>query len=51
VNPVQRQTNQEEPPPILGTWPRVYLFVVLYLVTLIGLFAWFTHANTPEAIR
>jgi hypothetical protein len=25
--------------------------VALYLATLIGLFAWFTHANTPEAIR
>lgn len=28
----------EEPPPILGTWRRLYTFVVVYLVALILLF-------------
>jgi hypothetical protein len=26
-----------EPPPFLGTWQRVYVFVVVYLVFLIAL--------------
>jgi hypothetical protein len=34
----------EEPPPFLGTWPRVYLAVVVYLVAVISLFAWFGRA-------
>lgn len=34
----------EEPPPFLGTWPRVYAAVVLYLVALIVLFYWFGKA-------
>ncbi|MBL8233480.1 MAG: hypothetical protein JNL98_33595 [Bryobacterales bacterium] len=50
MNPSGRN-RQEEPPPFLGTWPRVYVFVAIYLVALIALFAWFTYANTPEAIR
>lgn len=28
----------EEPPPILGTWSRLYTFVVVYLLALILLF-------------
>jgi hypothetical protein len=36
----------EEPPPILGTWPRLYTAVLLYLVVLICLFAWFGRAWT-----
>ena len=28
----------EEPPPILGTWRRLYTFVAVYLIALILLF-------------
>ena len=37
----------DEPPPFLGTWPRVYAAIVIYLVVLISLFAWFTRAFQP----
>jgi hypothetical protein len=36
----------DEPPPILGTWPRLYTAVLLYLVVLIVLFYWFGQAWT-----
>lgn len=36
----------DEPPPILGTWPRLYTAVLLYLVLLIVLFYWFGQAWT-----
>jgi hypothetical protein len=32
----------EEPPPLFGTWRRVYLAVLLYLGALISLFYLFT---------
>lgn len=35
---------EDEPPPILGTWPRFYAAIVGYLVTLITLFYLFTRA-------
>ena len=34
--------HDDEPPPFLGTWKRVYAAVVLYLSALILLFMWFT---------
>ena len=34
----------DEPPPFLGTWPRLYAAVLLYLVVLIALFYWFGRA-------
>ena len=37
----------DQPPPFLGTWKRVYLFVVLYLFALIALFYWFTRTYAP----
>jgi hypothetical protein len=37
----------DEGPPMLGTWPRVYRFVLLYLAALIVLFYWFTAAYRP----
>jgi hypothetical protein len=37
---VSHQT--EEPPPILGTWPRIYAVVIGWIVILISLFYWFT---------
>ena len=39
-----QKTTREEPPPFLGTWPRVYAAVVIYLVAVISLFAWFGKA-------
>jgi hypothetical protein len=32
----------DEPPPFLGTWPRVYVAVLVCLLLLIAFFAWFT---------
>jgi len=46
----QQKTNPmpeggpDEPPPLLGTWRRVYLAIALYLVTLIALFGVFTRS-------
>jgi hypothetical protein len=37
----------DEPPPVLRTWPRVYVFVLSYLAVLIGLFAIFTAYFKP----
>ena len=34
----------DEPPPVLGTWRRLYAALVVYLSTLIGLFYWFTRS-------
>lgn len=33
----------DEPPPFLGTWPRVYVAVVVYLIALIVGFYAFTR--------
>jgi hypothetical protein len=33
----------DEPPPFLGSWRRVYIGVLLYLASLIGLFYIFTR--------
>jgi hypothetical protein len=43
ITPEDRRAP-EEPPPLLGTWRRVYVAVVVYLALLIGFFAWFTKA-------
>jgi hypothetical protein len=37
----------DEPPPILGTWKRVYTFVLIYLACVIAVFYWFTRHFTP----
>ena len=34
--------NQDEPPPILGSWRRIYIFVLAYLAFLIAGFYIFT---------
>jgi len=36
--------QHDEPPPVLGTWPRLYAALMLYLGALIGLFYWFTRS-------
>jgi hypothetical protein len=33
----------DEPPPFLGTWRNVYIFVLIYLVAVITLFYIFTR--------
>ena len=38
-----------EPPPILGSWKRIYLVTLGLLVVWIALFAWFTAAYRPSA--
>ena len=38
-----RAEPPDEPPPILGSWVRLYLIVVLELVLVIVLLAWFTR--------
>ncbi len=37
----------DEPPPILGTWPRVYVFVLIYLAIVIFAFYLFTIHFRP----
>ena len=37
----------DEPPPFLGSWPRVYLAVILWLIVIIATFYAFTRAWTP----
>ena len=41
--PTDRARLPDEPPPFLGTWPRVYAGVLLYLAFLISLFYVFTR--------
>jgi hypothetical protein len=36
--------DPDDPPPILGTWPRLYSFVLLFLAVQIALFYAFTRA-------
>ncbi len=37
---------RDEPPPFLGTWPRVYAAVVIYLVAIVLVFVWFGRTFT-----
>lgn len=37
----------DEPPPFLGTWPRVYIMVICYLAILITVFYLFTRSFAP----
>jgi len=34
----------DDPPPLLGTWPRVYTFVLVYLAAVIFAFWLFSRA-------
>jgi hypothetical protein len=36
------RASEDEPPPILGTWRRIYIIVLCYLALLIGGFYVFT---------
>ena len=42
--PPQSREMPDEPPPFLGTWPRVYAAVIVYLALLISLCYAFTRA-------
>lgn len=44
--PLQKEVV-DEPPPFLGTWPRVYAMVIVFLALLIVLFYLFARAFTP----
>ena len=37
----------DEPPPILGTWSRVYAAVLIYLAIVVTLFYVFTRSFAP----
>jgi len=37
----------DDPPPFLGTWRRVYIFVLCYLVFVIAAFYVFSRAYAP----
>ncbi len=39
--------EDREPPPFLGTWKRVYITVLIYLVLLIGAMYAFTVVTAP----
>jgi hypothetical protein len=41
---LQSHDVPDEPPPFLGTWKRVYIGVLLYLVAIISIFYLFTQA-------
>ena len=41
--PPDRAHLPDEPPPFLGTWPRVYAAILVYLAALITLFYVFTR--------
>lgn len=38
------EIEKEEPPPFLGSWRRIYIAIVIYLVTVIALFGLFTRS-------
>lgn len=42
-----QHNDDEQPPPFLGTWKRVYTLVICYLAVLIALFTWFTRSYAP----
>ena len=43
----QRMNDDDEPPPLLRTWPRLYLAVIAWLLFLILIFYWFTGRFAP----
>lgn len=43
----ERKENPEEPPPFLGSWRNVYVFVICYVACLIGAFYLFSLAVRP----
>ena len=46
MTPIEQRPVRDEPPPFLGTWPRVYFVVLAYLALVIVLMYAFTVAFT-----
>ncbi len=44
MNPHERLHEQDEPPPIGGSWKRIYVAIVLYTLVLIIALYWMTVA-------
>jgi hypothetical protein len=47
TGPAGERPILDEPPPFLGTWPRVYGFVLVFLAAVIFLFWLFTRHYAP----
>jgi hypothetical protein len=45
--PLEQRVIRDEPPPVLGRWPRVYTFILLYLASVIGAFYFVTRQLAP----
>jgi hypothetical protein len=45
--PPEHKVVIDEPPPFLGTWRRVYIFVLCYLAFVITAFYAFSRAYAP----
>ena len=45
--PDEERPIPDEPPPVLGSWPRVYAFVLVYLAVVILAFYVFTVYFAP----
>ncbi|HML18764.1 MAG TPA: hypothetical protein VK419_17155 [Bryobacteraceae bacterium] len=45
--PLSPHEMEDEPPPVLGTWPRVYTFTLIYLALVIFAFYLFTVHFAP----
>jgi len=43
VNDSRSGPEREEPPPLLGTWARLYAVVVIELLLVIAALAWLTR--------
>ncbi len=41
--PPAREPHDDEPPPILGTWPRLYALVIVELIGVIALCGWLSR--------
>jgi hypothetical protein len=44
---LERKSVEDEPPPFLGEWPRVYAVVLVYVAGVIIAFYFFTRAFRP----
>ena len=45
--PVEEKPIVDEAPPALGTWPRVYTMVLIYLAAVIAIFYFITTRLAP----
>lgn len=46
-DPVAQDEVRDDPPPVLGAWPRLYRAVLIYLAVLIGVFYVFQRMAAP----